>query len=377
MKSLSATLAFALLGALGSAWAQEPAEAQGEPPAPPPIEEKLAPRPAETAKPETAPTLDNFKAALEPHGRWVNSERHGDVWVPNVAKDWRPYTNGRWVYTEYGWTFVAEESWGWAPFHYGRWAYLQPDGWSWIPGFEWAPAWVAWRYGGDYLGWAPLGPWGYGLGYYGYPSLWCFVPGRYFHGHGGGGRGGYGHGGPVSRHIIATRNVSGLLRNTRFAGLPRAGLYHSPSAKYVAAASGRAVHQASAARLTPSWVARGAAFNPQAALARTSATTRIAATPSGNRGGYRGTSARGGPAPDYRSYGTPSRGYRTPAYRGYGNTHRGDYGRPTYRGYNGAPAYRNPGTTTYRSPSRSSTSSPRGSSSFGGRSAPSGGGHRR
>jgi hypothetical protein len=31
-------------------------------------------------------------------------------------------------------------------------------GWVWVPGTEWAPAWVAWRYTDDYVGWAPLPP---------------------------------------------------------------------------------------------------------------------------------------------------------------------------------------------------------------------------
>ena len=47
---------------------------------------------------------------------------------------------------------------GWAPFHYGRWLYYNSLGWSWIPGYRWAPAHVSWRYGGDYVGWAPLIP---------------------------------------------------------------------------------------------------------------------------------------------------------------------------------------------------------------------------
>jgi hypothetical protein len=29
-------------------------------------------------------------------------------------------------------------------------------GWAWIPGLEWAPAWVTWRVDGTVVGWAPL-----------------------------------------------------------------------------------------------------------------------------------------------------------------------------------------------------------------------------
>ncbi len=64
------------------------------------------------------------------------------------------------VYTDDGWTWVADpsEPWGWATYHYGRWTNLDGIGWVWVPGYTWAPAWVSWRYGGGYCGWAPLPP---------------------------------------------------------------------------------------------------------------------------------------------------------------------------------------------------------------------------
>ena len=41
-----------------------------------------------------------FRTALEPHGRWQRHSRWGDVWIPaNRPRDWRPYTAGRWLYT--------------------------------------------------------------------------------------------------------------------------------------------------------------------------------------------------------------------------------------------------------------------------------------
>jgi hypothetical protein len=33
-----------------------------------------------------------------------------------------------------------------------------PSNWVWVPGYEWGPAWVSWRTGGNYVGWAPLPP---------------------------------------------------------------------------------------------------------------------------------------------------------------------------------------------------------------------------
>src|SRR5829696_879022 len=59
---------------------------------------------------------------------------------------------------DYGWMWASDYDWGWATFHYGRWVYDNFYGWLWMPGYEWSPAWVEWRSGGDYYGWAPLGP---------------------------------------------------------------------------------------------------------------------------------------------------------------------------------------------------------------------------
>src|SRR5216683_810094 len=105
----------------------------------------------------------DFRTALEPYGSWRRHSRFGDIWVPgNVSRDWRPYIAGHWVYTDdYGWYWISdaqESDWGWVAYHYGRW-YLDPnDGWIWIPRDEWGPAWVDWRRGDQYVGWAPLPP---------------------------------------------------------------------------------------------------------------------------------------------------------------------------------------------------------------------------
>jgi len=109
-----------------------------------------------TGDPGTA-SVTYFHEQLSPYGRWVQRDGYGEVWVPYVAAGWRPYTTGHWIYTDQGWAWVADESWGWAPFHYGRWYYAD-GGWGWVPGTVWAPAWVAWRNGGGYVGWAALPP---------------------------------------------------------------------------------------------------------------------------------------------------------------------------------------------------------------------------
>ena len=97
-------------------------------------------------------------------GNWYQVADYGYVWQPDAATsaDWRPYTDGYWAYTDVGWTWVSYEDFGWATYHYGRWIRLEDYGWCWVPGYEWGPAWVSWRTGGNYVGWAPLPPEGRG-----------------------------------------------------------------------------------------------------------------------------------------------------------------------------------------------------------------------
>ena len=112
------------------------------------------------ANPGSHVDISIFQEALAPYGNWVNHRTYGQVWYPrNVARDWRPYTDGYWAHTDdYGWLWVSYEPWGWAPFHYGRWAWDNWYGWVWVPGRTWAPAWVFWRSGGGYAAWTPMPP---------------------------------------------------------------------------------------------------------------------------------------------------------------------------------------------------------------------------
>jgi len=132
-----------------------------------------------------------FYNDLAPYGSWVASASYGEVWVPRVSPWWRPYSEGHWVMTDDGWTWIADEPWGWGPFHYGRWYADASLGWAWVPGNVWAPAWVAWRSGGGHVGWAALPPqvsWQGGAEFeanrYDFdawiaPQHWCFVDERY------------------------------------------------------------------------------------------------------------------------------------------------------------------------------------------------------
>ncbi len=133
-----------------------------------------------------------FYEDLNEGGDWFEHPRHGYVWSPDVDRSWRPYSRGRWIYTsEYGWFWDSDEPFGWAVYHYGRWGFDEADGWYWVPGRRWGPAWVAWRYGDEYAGWAPLPPgavWSAELGIVynndfhvsvRYDPFWIFVRPRY------------------------------------------------------------------------------------------------------------------------------------------------------------------------------------------------------
>jgi len=122
-------------------------------------------------------SYQSFYDALSPYGQWIEDPEYGYVWVPGVDEDFRPYfTDGRWVMTQYGNTWVSEYPWGWACFHYGRWVFNGYYGWVWIPGNEWGPGWVSWRWGGGYCGWAPMYPgWFYGQEFICPNDWWVFM----------------------------------------------------------------------------------------------------------------------------------------------------------------------------------------------------------
>ena len=104
-------------------------------------------------------TVADFDEPLQPYGEWVVVGSYGRCWRPrHVEGDWRPYCDGHWVETDQGWYWQSDEPWGWATYHYGRWDFDASYGWVWVPHTRWAPAWVAWRSGGGYIGWAPWPP---------------------------------------------------------------------------------------------------------------------------------------------------------------------------------------------------------------------------
>lgn len=100
-----------------------------------------------------------FYSNLSPHGTWLVSAEYGRVWQPwDSYRGWNPYLDGHWVYADVGWTWVSDYEWGDLPYHYGTWFNDPNYGWVWVPGYVWAPAWVVFRTGPDYIGWAPVSP---------------------------------------------------------------------------------------------------------------------------------------------------------------------------------------------------------------------------
>jgi hypothetical protein len=131
-------------------------------------------------------SVQTFYNELAPYGDWVYSSDYGFVWKPgfDYPEDFRPYSSGgNWVYTAYGWTWVSDYNWGWATFHYGGWFFDDYLGWMWVPGTQWAPAWVSWGTYRDCYGWAPMGPdatISAGFGWQAPDLWWTFIPRRHF-----------------------------------------------------------------------------------------------------------------------------------------------------------------------------------------------------
>jgi len=117
---------------------------------------------APVAPPGSEINLNYFQDQLRPSGIWVNVPPFGPVWRANGAiqiAGLRAYFNqGDWEYTAGGWVWHLGGAYGDIVFHYGRWIRDPGYGWVWVPGYDWAPAWVSWRHAEGFAGWAPLPP---------------------------------------------------------------------------------------------------------------------------------------------------------------------------------------------------------------------------
>ncbi len=155
-----------------------------------------------------------FYVSLSPYGEWIQLSGDLVVWHPTtVGYNWSPYEYGEWEWTDYGWYWQSFEPFGWATCHYGRWLYDDYYGWIWVPDYQWAPAWVEWRYNSDYIGWAPLPPYAgfdVNLGIHFVVRwrsdyrYWHFVPYRRFAGYN------------AARYSVSISRRRALIRSTKY-----------------------------------------------------------------------------------------------------------------------------------------------------------------
>ena len=328
-----------------------------------------------------------FESTLDPYGTWEDVPTYGHVWIPStsvVGYDFEPYASGgHWVMSDYGWTWVSDWDWGWAPFHYGRWMVVGGYGWCWVPGTVWGPAWVSWRWGGGYVGWAPMAPRGVVIGPpRGRRSPWRFTVAAQL--------------GAARPHYMPSRVLPSVWARTSFVrntarinvGNRAVRINAGPPASAVAATLGRPVRavalRTAAPRALPRptiaarvgmpvqnrpWVRSrpiGGAWAHPAAGARTLGTfsrpAPYAARPLPLRPAAPGRTLRGGGslyvAPSYRA--PAAQAYRAPAYRAPQAVRPNPYYRaPAYRApqaFRPAPVYRaapqpyRMGAPAYRAP---------------------------
>jgi hypothetical protein len=103
---------------------------------------------------QAVPSVEVFYDQLAGYGFWYDDPVYGFVFAPEDHA-YVPFSNGNWQLTAYGWTWISHDPFGWATDHYGRWVWR--DRWVWVPDTTWGPAWVQWRAGESWVGWAPLG----------------------------------------------------------------------------------------------------------------------------------------------------------------------------------------------------------------------------
>jgi hypothetical protein len=94
--------------------------------------------------------FDTILQLLNPYGTWSKID---GKWAFTPRDHQAPYTNGRWIYTEYGWYWKGTLPHSWATEHYGYWKRSGDKVWSWFPGPYWLPEIVEIRASDKYLGW--------------------------------------------------------------------------------------------------------------------------------------------------------------------------------------------------------------------------------
>jgi hypothetical protein len=101
----------------------------------------------------TDPGKTDFDTALQilnPYGTWAKSD---GVWAYTPTDHFAPYTDGRWIYTEYGWYWKGNRPYSWATDHYGFWKRGADKVWAWYPGPYWLSQAVEIRASSSAIGW--------------------------------------------------------------------------------------------------------------------------------------------------------------------------------------------------------------------------------
>ena len=75
--------------------------------------------------------FDTVLQLLNPYGTWSKID---GKWAYTPLDHMAPYTDGRWLYTEYGWYWKGRLPHSWATEHYGYWKRGANKVWSWYPG---------------------------------------------------------------------------------------------------------------------------------------------------------------------------------------------------------------------------------------------------
>jgi len=94
--------------------------------------------------------FDQALQLLNPYGTWA---RVDGQWVYTPLDHEAPYTNGRWLYTEYGWYWKGNHPHSWLTEHYGYWRRGADKVWVWYPGPDWLSEIVEFRATATHIGW--------------------------------------------------------------------------------------------------------------------------------------------------------------------------------------------------------------------------------
>jgi len=94
--------------------------------------------------------FDTVLQLVNPYGTWSKID---GKWAYTPLDHEAPYTDGRWIYTEYGWYWKGRLPHSWLTEHYGYWKRDANKVWSWYPGPYWLPEIVEIRATSTHIGW--------------------------------------------------------------------------------------------------------------------------------------------------------------------------------------------------------------------------------